>query len=67
MRCKLWRSHWTTDTAILLEGLETQIWTLSARVHFAVFIFLSPHDQKLTGQVGGVKVFAAPGELFLPR
>lgn len=30
-------------------------------------IFLSLENEKYTGQVGDIKIFAAPGEIFLPN
>lgn len=57
----MWTSHWTTDTAILLVGLGIRTWTSSVCVHFAVLIFLSVDNEKSTGQVGDIKIFAAPG------
>jgi hypothetical protein len=34
---------------------------------FTVLIFLSPNNEKSAGQVGDIKIFAAPGEIHLPN
>jgi len=48
---------------MLLVGRVT--WTLSACVQLRHVIFLSPYIVESTGSMGGIKVFAGPGEIFL--
>jgi hypothetical protein len=49
---------------MLLVGQVT--WTLSACVQLRRMIFLSPYSVESTGSMGGIKVFAGPGEILLP-
>ncbi len=50
---------------MLLVGQGT--WTLSACIRLCRVIFLSPYNVNSTGSMGGVKVFAGPGEILLPN
>jgi hypothetical protein len=47
---------------MLLVGQAT--WTLSACVQLRRMIFLSPYKVESTGSMGGIKVFAGPGEII---
>jgi hypothetical protein len=51
---------------MLLVGRVT--WTLSVCVQLCCVIsFLIPYNLKSTGSMGGIKVFAGPGEIPLPN
>jgi hypothetical protein len=49
---------------MLLVGQVT--WISSACVQLRHMLFLSPYNVESTGRMGGIKVFAGPGEIFLP-